>query len=221
MQQGRQIDSQIGDRADTSRFYRQLLALTSDVALEPLIDEVLLLLVELAGAGMAYVEVIDEGGMAVLRGHSCAGDDLPTIRGALSADVVLRAMEKKQTVCQQAILCVPIASAGLVGFIYLSGSGDFSPIDCFHVELLARQLMQRHAQHAVSAAPRSFHQATKFYQRRHVLEVLEQMDWKMTAAARKLGVARSHLYRLVELLQLKRSELPEAQVPPREIRAAG
>lgn len=196
--------------ADTTRFYRHLLELTTDIALEPLLDELMALLVKMANAQFAYIEVVDGDGIAMLRGHSHAGDELSAIRTRLSASIVLRATEKKQTVRHNATVCVPIASADVVGLIYLQGSASLSTADCANAELMARQLTQRHARQTAGSAPRTFHQATKFYQRRHVLEVLEQMDWRMTAAARKLGVARSYLYRLVELLQLKRGEMSVA-----------
>lgn len=198
--------TQVQNEVPQSHFYRRLLELTHATPLEPLLDELLRSLVEVSGARVAYLETFDDDGVALMRGHSRSGEELATIRAGVSVGVVQRAREQRRTVCNQATLCVPFGLSGPGGVVYLQGATDFSSSDCVHAELFARQIEQRHVRQGEGAAPRSFHQATKFYQRRHVLAVLEQMQWNMAAAARTLGVARSYLYRLVDLLQLDRVE---------------
>ncbi len=56
----------------------------------------------------------------------------------------------------------------------------------------------------------SLHQATRQFQRRHVLEALEKNDWNVSETARELDLARSHLYNLIHDLELKRSK-PEGK----------
>ncbi len=44
----------------------------------------------------------------------------------------------------------------------------------------------------------SFQEATEVCQRRHILEVLEATDWNIAEAARRLDLARSHVYNLMQ-----------------------
>ena len=53
--------------------------------------------------------------------------------------------------------------------------------------------------------PVNFQEATRRFQRRHVLEALERNDWNVAETARQLELARSHLYNLINDLGLKRS----------------
>lgn len=47
-------------------------------------------------------------------------------------------------------------------------------------------------------------QATRAFQRRYVLDALEQNDWNVSETARELDLARSHLYNLINDFELKR-----------------
>jgi len=47
-------------------------------------------------------------------------------------------------------------------------------------------------------------EATRAFQRRHIAQVLEQNDWNVTETARALDITRSHLYTLINDLDLKR-----------------
>ncbi|CAN5161457.1 hypothetical protein BH09MYX1_BH09MYX1_07230 [soil metagenome] len=51
--------------------------------------------------------------------------------------------------------------------------------------------------------PRSLHQATRGFQRKHIANVLTATGWNMTEAARMLDISRAHLYTLVRSLELK------------------
>ncbi|MBX3189193.1 MAG: sigma-54-dependent Fis family transcriptional regulator [Labilithrix sp.] len=57
---------------------------------------------------------------------------------------------------------------------------------------------------AKTDGPRSFHRATRAFQRKHVGAVLESTGWNMSEAARILDVSRAHLYTIVRSLGLSR-----------------
>jgi transcriptional regulator with GAF, ATPase, and Fis domain len=46
-------------------------------------------------------------------------------------------------------------------------------------------------------------EATRQFQRRIVLEALDKHDWNVTEAARDLGLARSHVYNLINDFELR------------------
>ncbi|MDQ3367509.1 MAG: sigma-54-dependent Fis family transcriptional regulator [Myxococcota bacterium] len=52
-------------------------------------------------------------------------------------------------------------------------------------------------------APLTLQQATRQFQRRHVLEALEKNHWKVADTARELDLARSHLYNLINDFELR------------------
>ncbi|HWU86746.1 MAG TPA: sigma-54-dependent Fis family transcriptional regulator [Kofleriaceae bacterium] len=53
-------------------------------------------------------------------------------------------------------------------------------------------------------APVSYHEATRQFQRRFVLEALERNHWNVADTARELELARSYVYNLIQELGLKR-----------------
>jgi Nif-specific regulatory protein len=54
-----------------------------------------------------------------------------------------------------------------------------------------------------SESPAGFQEATRRFQREYVLEALERNDWNVTETARQLGLARSHLYNLINAYALR------------------
>jgi len=54
--------------------------------------------------------------------------------------------------------------------------------------------------------PQTLQQATRQFQRRFVLEALEQNDWNVRETARELDLARSHLYNLINDFELRRDD---------------
>jgi Nif-specific regulatory protein len=54
--------------------------------------------------------------------------------------------------------------------------------------------------------PLTLQQATRQFQRRFVLEALEKNDWNVTETARELDLARSHLYNLINDLDLRKEQ---------------
>ena len=55
------------------------------------------------------------------------------------------------------------------------------------------------------AAPAGFQDATRQFQRAFVEQTLVATGWNVSEAARRLGIARSHVYNLVNALGLERS----------------
>jgi Nif-specific regulatory protein len=47
-------------------------------------------------------------------------------------------------------------------------------------------------------------EATRHFQRQHVLTILESTDWNITEAGRTLDISRSHVYNLIRSFDLKR-----------------
>jgi DNA-binding NtrC family response regulator len=56
-------------------------------------------------------------------------------------------------------------------------------------------------------APPTFQEATRVFQRRLLLEALERNDWNIVDTTRELGLARSHLYNLINAFSLKRDDV--------------
>jgi transcriptional regulator with GAF, ATPase, and Fis domain len=51
----------------------------------------------------------------------------------------------------------------------------------------------------------SFQEATRHFQREYLVQALERCDWNVSETARRLDLARSHLYTLIKGLQIERS----------------
>jgi len=49
-----------------------------------------------------------------------------------------------------------------------------------------------------------YREATRRFQRRYLLDVLTDCDWNIAEAQRRLGIARSQIYNLISLFELKR-----------------
>ena len=62
-------------------------------------------------------------------------------------------------------------------------------------------------------APLSLHEATRAFQRRHLLDALARHDWNVTEAARELDLARTHLHKLINDYELRRGD-EEGGTPP-------
>ena len=54
-------------------------------------------------------------------------------------------------------------------------------------------------------APATYSEATRDFQRALVLRTLDKCDWNISEGARQLGIARSHVYNLLEALGVKRT----------------
>jgi Nif-specific regulatory protein len=75
---------------------------------------------------------------------------------------------------------------------HLRGASSVEAQDLFPDEVVAEEAAQ------------TLQEATRQFQKRHVLSVLEEEDWNVSGAARRLGIARSHLYNLIGAHGLKR-----------------
>lgn len=52
-------------------------------------------------------------------------------------------------------------------------------------------------------APLTFQEATRQFQRRYLLEILERNDWNISRTAKQLDLGRTHVYNLIRLHELK------------------
>jgi Nif-specific regulatory protein len=57
-----------------------------------------------------------------------------------------------------------------------------------------------------SDGPLDYHEASRRFRRRYLLDVLTECDWNISEATRRLGIARSQVYNLIGLFGLKRSD---------------
>jgi len=62
-------------------------------------------------------------------------------------------------------------------------------------------------------APTTFQAATRAFQRQFLLETLESADWNVTEAARRLDIARSHVYNLIHTFELSRDDQSSTGAP--------
>ena len=65
-------------------------------------------------------------------------------------------------------------------------------------------------------SPLSLHEATRTFQRRHLLDALERHDWNVTEAARELDLARTHLHKLINDYELRRGDEEGGNPPTRK-----
>jgi Nif-specific regulatory protein len=148
-------------------FYRKLLDLDGQDALEPFLEEALSLIVDVAGARRGYIELLEDRPDPkaprwwIARG--CTEDDVQEIRGSLSTGVIAEAIATGQTILTasalsdprfkargsvrrnriEAVLCAPIGSAPPLGVVYLQDRitpGPFSEDDRTHAEAFAHHL---------------------------------------------------------------------------------
>ncbi len=69
---------------------------------------------------------------------------------------------------------------------------------------------------ARDAEPVTLQEAMRSFQRRIVLEALEKHDWNVTEAARDLGLARSHVYNLINELKLREGRESPVRDKPKD-----
>jgi Nif-specific regulatory protein len=152
-----------GADASERTFYRRLLELGAQHAIEPLLDEALALIVDVTASTTAYLELYDEDSdHRFWRGHKLDANDVEVIRTSISHGIIARSIAEGRTVetpsaqgderfadlgsVQRnsigAVLCAPIG-APPIGVVYLQDRtrpGAFSDRDREHAELFARQL---------------------------------------------------------------------------------
>ncbi len=147
-------------------FYRELLELGQTPNLEPLLEQALRLIVEVAGARRGYLELAPESGWNGQRwscSHNLSEDDVVAIRELCSSGIVAEAVATGTTIntpCAfddprfssrdsvqanqiSAVLCVPIGTSPSLGVVYLqerNEPGQFPDADVRNAELFARQL---------------------------------------------------------------------------------
>lgn len=214
------------DGALIDRFYDRVSRVRAEPETdpEPLMTEALDLIVELAQARLAYVELRSSTGARYERGHGCNDDDLETIRKTLSTTIIERVITSseplildsafddarfadagsvKQNEIRQVIV-FPVGKDPTCGVVYLQGrSGEpMKPTIQARVANFARDLAPVTDRLLGVAIP--LEQDAREVRRRRTLEALTRHNWNYADAAAELGVARSHLYRLVHQHGLKK-----------------
>ena len=148
-------------------FYRKLLELGGQDALEPFLEEALALIVEVAGARRGYIEIASDPAAQgpprwwIARGFS--DEEVETIRGSLSRGVIAEALATGRTIVTgsalddprfkargsvrknriEAVLCAPIGLQSPIGVVYLQDRiepGPFFEEDRHRTEVFARHL---------------------------------------------------------------------------------
>lgn len=205
-------------------FYQRLLDLSGPEEAERLLGRAIELLARLTGAELAYLEILDLGDELRL-GCSAAGpavavDEVrariapeiarcvagriePIVTASAIDDERLRELESVRWGRIRAVLCVPLEP--IAGALYLQGPAPFSPVELEHATLCARQIGEQLLRRHDLGDRLSLRRAMHLYQRRHVLAALERTGWNIAAASRELAVARSHLYKLMASLELRRA----------------
>ncbi len=56
----------------------------------------------------------------------------------------------------------------------------------------------------IGARPISFREATRQFQRELLTRELDDADWNVSEVARRLQLARSHVYNLIKVFELRR-----------------
>jgi Nif-specific regulatory protein len=146
--------------------YRRLLELGAQTELEPFLKEALALVVEIAGAKQAYLElygVPDDAAHGWSIAHGFSGEEIEGVRSHISRGIIAEALSTGQIVDTasalldprfsdrksvqalkiQAVLCAPIGSDPPRGALYLQGReapGPFPEEDCERARLFARHL---------------------------------------------------------------------------------
>ena len=190
-------------------FYRQLLELGDVRDLHDLLQSALGLVVTVTGAGKGYLAVQGEGTDEWWRARGLGEEEVETIRRETSSGIFAKALAAGRTTHhapaeRPAVLCAPVGEQPL-GVLYLQGARHGAPLGprahrlvehcCQHLAPLADRLIPR----AVTYA-----QATRQFQKRLLLDTLEQTRWNVSEAARRLGLARSHVYNLLEAFGIRR-----------------
>ncbi len=192
-------------------FYQRLLDLNRHERVEPLVEEALALVVELANAKLAYLEIYADDDASSFR--SAHNGDADETRAKISRGIIARSIadgetisttsamldarfERQASVRQHAIcsvLCAPIGSAGVV---YLQGDTPFAPVDRARVERFAHELAAI-ADRIVPRTPLTLADEIELLKTRRIREALERHDWNVASAAAELGVARTTVYRVL------------------------
>jgi Nif-specific regulatory protein len=147
--------------------YRRLLALGAQTELRPLLAEALGLMVEVLGARLGYLELLDDQspaqGSRWSMAHGLTAAEIEDVRAAVSQGIVAEALATGKTIATpsafldsrfeardsvrigriEAVLCTPIGQDPPVGVLYLQGrrgARPFSDEDRDMAELFARQL---------------------------------------------------------------------------------
>jgi Nif-specific regulatory protein len=97
----------------------------------------------------------------------------------------------------------------------IRASGEKSPT------LHAHHIFPKQAAAAAAVEQLTLQEATRQFQRRHVLDALEKNNWNVAETARELELARSHLYNLINDLDLRKDKPEKPDKPDKPDKAKG
>ena len=208
----RRVIVPICETSAVEQFYQRLVAL-DETNVEPLLADALRLLVEIAHAELAYLELFDEEHVPRFwRGYHVDEQALETIRTMISRGIVGRAIADGETIETRsafndarfakldsvrrnevgAVLCVPIRRENtVIGVMYLQGNASsFSMLDRERAEVFASQL----ARVAPGAGKLTLEEEERGLHARRVREAMLRANWNVSEAARELRVSRNFIY---------------------------
>jgi Nif-specific regulatory protein len=134
-------------------------------------------------------------------------DDIPELVEHFSTDACRKHRLPALTVSRRALAACQDASwpghtrqlAHAIEAAVIRASGEKSPT--LHAHHIFPKQAVAEAQQLVT-----LQEATRQFQRRHVLEALEKNNWNVAETARELELARSHLYNLINDLDLRKDK---------------
>jgi transcriptional regulator of acetoin/glycerol metabolism len=173
----------------TAELYRLLIDLPLRPELEPLLQRILELLVELSGGELAHLELADaRTAVQLAAGRAPTADE-----EILRRDAIAFARDREPLVTEPlprhalpGVLCVPI---GPRGAIFLQSATEFTAADRERAQLVVRVL-----------APR----AADVLERAAILRAIDAHQGNIAASARALGMARSQIYKLMAHYAIRR-----------------
>ena len=209
------------------RFYQRLSSIDSVVQLEPVLAEILELIVDVTKSDLAYFEVFGKG--SVPRFSRCRTTSAETgdaIRARLSSRIIRRAVAERRTIgggisfrgdeepvgevararqqVNGAVLCAPLGRHRPVGIVYLQTAHNFSPIDRERIECLARGLLRivHRLPVPATAKRRALAEEVRALQDLRIRQAMERHDGNIAGVARDLGVGRAFVYRALRRMSV-------------------
>ena len=208
------------------QFLRALVDLSVHDDLGSLLDAALEVLVARTGATLGYVELFHDAESAnpprYARAFECSTSRVESIRRYISRGIIESALASGTPILTssaidderfadhgsvrqneiKAVLCVPLGIEFTIGVIYLQAStvGRFGPSeqgDVFTGAQLLTRLADQLLARALPPASGLYHQIDAL-QRQRIDEAIERNGGNKSAAARELGIPRSHLYRVTD-----------------------
>jgi hypothetical protein len=163
---------------------------------DPLLDLAMRLTSRLTSADLAYVEILESRHVSGVRMWGAHGADEIDLLAALPRDLLKGALREQHTKVSAdgRHLC---ALVHLQGFIYLRSEAGFSPGVREAIEPLAHVLGTVTARMISPPGEMKLAEQVGRLRRHRILEALDRHHLNVTRVSLELGVARSHVYKLL------------------------